>query len=149
MIRFRSIFVILPLLLGIVYLQSCEKDEVKIDKSELLTENIWAYDTLEIVPTTDAGFLLAAAVLHMAFQGAEYDFYKDGTYDMTSDMTSISGIWELVENKTLLLDKGTENEMSLEILKINDVSASFKLHLEGEYFNTPYAGDLTMKFRAK
>jgi len=147
----KSLFVIIiPLFIGLALFQSCEKDEAKVNKSELLTDNIWAYDTLEIAPTTDPGFLLAVAVMHMAFQGAEYDFYKDGTYDMTSDMiNNHSGTWELVENKTLLLDKATDDEMSLVILKINDLTADFKLHLEGEYFDTPYAGDITMKFKAK
>ncbi|MBN2763915.1 MAG: hypothetical protein JXR41_12545 [Bacteroidales bacterium] len=123
------------------------KDE--ISKSELLTDNIWAYDTLEVSASTDAGFLLAAAVLHMAYEGCEYDFYKEGTYDMASDLTSMSGTWELIEDKTLLLDKGTDDEMSLEIIKITSNNASFKLHLEGDFFETPFSGDVTLKFIAK
>ena len=147
--KIKSLFFILPLIAGIIFFHSCEKDENHVNKSDLLTDNIWAYDSLEVTPTTDAGVLLAAAFMHIAFQGSEYDFFKDGTYELTSNQVNKSGTWELVENKTLLMDEGTDDEMVLEIIKMNDSDASFKLHLEGEYFGTPYEGYVTLKFKAK
>ena len=145
----RLTLMMMPLLLGIVFFQSCEKDDVKVNRLDLLTDYIWVYDTLEILPTSDANFMLAAAFVHMAFQGSEYDFSQDSTYVMTSPNTTLSGTWELTDNKTIWMDKGTENEMQLEIVSISESRSSLRLHLEGEFFETPYAGDVIMKFNTK
>ncbi len=145
----RLMFLIVPLLLGFYCFLSCEKEAVKFDKAKALTDHIWMYDTIEVSLGSDPNFLIAAAFVHMVFKGSEFDYREDSTYTMTSPLTNRTGTWELVEDKTLLLDKDTEDEMLLEILKIDNANASFKLHLEGEYMGTPYLGDMILKFKAK
>ncbi len=144
----KLFLLLIPLLAGVLFFQSCEKDDKTVSKKELLVNHVWEYDSMQVSDMNDAGLLFAAAVLHLSYEDGELDFENDGTYNLTSSLTSLSGVWELVNNKTIIFDKETDDEMEWEIVKINSSEAHFKMHLEGDFFSTPYEGDVTLKFKA-
>ncbi len=130
---------------------SCEKDKDG-DKTtaELLTSKTWAYDTLEISDVNDVGLVLAAAFLHLGYSDAEYVFHSDGTYTLTTLVAGvINGTWELPDDNTLLMDKGTQDEMEFEILLLTSTKCNLDLYTEGNFLGTDYAGDVILKFSAR
>jgi hypothetical protein len=143
-----SLFIV-PLFAGMLFFISCEKDDKTVSKKDLLVNHVWEYDSLQVSDINNAGLLFTAAAFHMSYQNGEMDFNNDGTYDLTSSIISLSGVWELVNNKTIILDKATDDEMVWEILTINSSEAHFKMHVEGDFFSTPYEGDITLLFKAK
>lgn len=98
---------------------------------------------------TNAGLLIAAAFTDLVYEESEYDFSDDGTYTLTSDLIEEDGTWELVNNKTLVMDKGTDDETELEILQIDNTTSKLKLHVEGDFFGTPVSGDVILVFKAE
>jgi|GEM_PF-5580496 len=145
----RALFYLGILLAGIIGFCSCEKDKETDSVRDLMVNNIWAYDTLEVSDLTNAGLLIAAAFTHLVYENSEYDFKDNGTYTLTSDLVDEDGTWELVDNKTIITDKGTEDEAELEILQIDNTIAKLKLSVEGDFFGTPVSGDVILIFRAK
>jgi hypothetical protein len=146
----KSAYLFLVLLLaGIIGFYSCEKDEEGTSISDLLVGTTWVYDTLEVSDLTNSGLLIAAGFTHLAYESSEYDFLDNGTYTLTSDLINEDGTWELVESKLLIMDKGTEDEMQLEIIEIDMQHIKLKLHVEGDFFGTPVSGDVFLIFNAK
>ncbi len=137
------------MLAGTIGFYSCEKDKSGTSVRDLMVGTTWVYDTLEITDLNNDGLLIAAAFTHLAYEGSEYDFNDDGTYTLISDLVDVDGNWELLDSKILLMDKGTEDEMQLEILEIDIQTARLKLHLEGDFLGTPVSGDVILIFRAK
>jgi len=145
----RTFILLVILLAGIIGFHSCEKDDGKSSVRDLMVNNIWAYDTLEVSDLTNAGLVIAAAFTHVVYEGSEYDFSDNGTYTLTSDLIDEDGTWELVNDKTIIMDKGTDDEEELEILQIDNTTAKLKLFVEGNFFGTPVSGEVTLIFRAK
>lgn len=145
----RTLIFLLILLAGIIGFYSCEKDEGKDSVRDLMVNNIWAYDTLEVSDLTNSGLVIAAAFTHLVYENSEYDFNDNGTYTLTSDLVDEDGVWELVDNKTIIMDKGTDDEVELEILEIDNTILKLKLSVEGNFFGTPVSGDVILIFRAK
>jgi hypothetical protein len=146
----KSAYIFLVILLAcITGFYSCEKDEGGTSISDLLVGTTWVYDTLEVSDLTNSGLLIAAGFTHLAYESSEYDFLDNGTYTLTSDLVNEDGTWELVDSKLLIMDKGTEDEMQLEIIEIDIQRARLKLHVEGDFFGTPVSGDIFLIFKAK
>ena len=145
----RTLFFLVLLLAGITGFYSCEKDKDTTNVRELIVNYIWAYDTLEVSDLTNTGLLIAAAFTDLVYEESEYDFSDDGTYTLTSDLIEEDGTWELVNNKTLVMDKGTDDETELEILQIDNTTSKLKMHVEGDFFGTPVSGDVILVFKAK
>ncbi len=139
----------IPLFAGVLFFQSCEKDEKTVSKKDLLVNHVWVYDSLLVSDINDAGLVIVAALMHMTYKNGELDFSNDGTYTLDSDITNQNGVWELVNNNKVVFDKATDDEMEWTIVKINSSEAHFKMHVEGDFFSTPYEGDITLKFKAQ
>jgi hypothetical protein len=149
MMKNKTILFLALLLAGIIGFYSCEKDGETSSVSLLLVNNTWTYDTLEISDLNNSGLLIAAAFTHLAYEGSEYDFTSGGNYTLTSDLVNESGTWELVDNKTIIMDKGTPDEFELEIVQIDNTMAKLKIHVEGDFFGTPVSGDVILVFMAR
>ena len=145
----KTFYFLVVILAGILGFYSCEKTEEGSNVRDLIVNNTWVYDTLEISDLTNTGLVLAATFTHLAYAGSEYDFKDDGTYTLTSDLANIDGTWELVEDKTIITDKGTENEEELQIIEINSTEAKLSIHVEGSFFGTPISGDVVLIFKSK
>lgn len=146
----NSTFTFLVILLaGIIGFYSCEKDEEGTSIRDLMVGTTWVYDTLEVSDLTNSGLLIAAGFTHLAYENSEYDFLDNGTYTLTSDLINEDGIWELVDSKLLIMDKGTEDEVRLEIIEIDIQTVKLKLHVEGDFLGIPVSGDVFLIFRAK
>ncbi len=141
--------IIIALFAGVLFFQSCEKDDKTVSKKDLLVSHVWGYDSLEVSDMDDEGLVFSAALLHLVYQNGVLEFNNDGTYNLNSDLTNIDGVWELASNNIVIFDKATDDEMEWTIVKINSSEAHFKMHLEGEMFSTPYEGDVTLQFKAK
>ncbi len=137
------------LLAGIIGFYSCEKDEETVNVRDLIVNNVWAYDTLEVSDLTNTGLLIAAAFTHLVYEESEYDFNDNGTYTLTSSLIDEDGTWELVDNNKLIMDKGTEDETELEIVQIDNTIAKLKMSVEGDFFGTPVSGDVILIFRPR
>ena len=137
------------MLAGITGFYSCEKDEETTGTRDLIVNNIWAYDSLEVSDTSNTGLLLAAVFTHEVYKDSEYDFSDDGTYTLTSSQIDKDGTWELIDNKVLLMDKGTEDEAELEILQLDNTIAKLSMHAEGNFFGLPFSGQVILLFKAK
>jgi hypothetical protein len=137
------------LLAGIIGFYSCEKDKGGPGTRDLIVSTNWAYDTLEISDLTNSGLVIAAAFTHLAYENSVYDFNDNGTYTLTSNLINETGTWELVDSKILVMDRGTEDEMELEILEINFQIIKLILSVEGDFFGTPVSGDVILIFKAK
>ncbi|MFO7656211.1 MAG: hypothetical protein R6W78_04025 [Bacteroidales bacterium] len=143
----RAIILFIALLAGIIAFYSCTKED-RDNTLDLLLNNTWVYDSLAVSDPENSMLMIAATFTHLGFKGNEYDFSSDGNYTVKSDMLNEGGIWELSENK-LIMDKGTEDEMELEILAINSSIVEFKLPMEGEIFSVPFSGYVILKFQTK
>ncbi|MBN2610709.1 MAG: hypothetical protein JXB00_04055 [Bacteroidales bacterium] len=143
----RTIFFALAFVALIIAFSACEKEE-KNNTLDLLVNNVWVYDSLTVSDEESEGLVIAAAFLHYGFNDCEFDFSSDGSYTVNSELINNAGVWELSGN-SLILDKGTEDEMEMEILSLNDETGEFKVPLEGDFFTIPFNGYATLIFNSK
>ncbi len=140
----RKIYLIAILLLGVIAFYSCQKDETNSVK-DILVGNIWQYDSLTVSDVNDVGLVLTASFMHMGYAGGEFNFKSDGTYTLSSDLINENGTWELIDDKTLVMDDDDE----MEILTISDSHLEFKVIMEGTFLTIPFSGYAILKFDAK
>jgi hypothetical protein len=60
-----------------------------------------------------------------------------------------NGTWNLPDNKTLLMDEGTADEVEYDILYISDSGLELKFGMEGEFLGIPFSGNIKWIFNAK
>lgn len=119
--KIKSLLVLF--ILGSLFLfSSCSKDDdPTLTKTQLLTQNTWKYSS---GTSSDPLGQLALAF----FSGAEYSFKADKTYSGLLLTLPIDGKWEFSADETkLILDKGTTEEQTFEIVTLNASAFDYKI----------------------
>ena len=139
----KSLFLIGMVITAVIAFYSCSKDKDNLSDEEMknfITSNTWAYDTLEISNENDIGLIFAALAYQMVYDGGEYEFDNDGTYTLTSTLAgTMNGDWEIQDGK-MIMDQGTGDEATYEVLTVNNSKLDLKFVLEGS------TGYLILKF---
>lgn len=118
--KIKSLLVLF--ILGSLFLfSSCSKDDdPTLTKTQLLTQNTWKYSSGTSTDPT-AQSLLALLT------GSEYIFKSDKTYTSIFFTLSTNGKWEFSTDETkLILDKGTTEETSSDIVKLDGTTLELK-----------------------
>lgn len=113
---------------------SCSKDDdPTLTKTQLLTQNTWKYNSGTV---SDPLFQLLLAL----YAGTEYTFKIDKTYSGTQLTLPTDGKWELSpDEKNLILDKGTTEELTFEITKLDATLLEVKFTQNGLTINLKFA----------
>lgn len=107
---------------------------VTVNSITINGEDFTSYFSEQFQPLVDAGFLTQAEADALAaeFEGelttsyqedieGSITFNPNGTYQTIDDDGTLSGTWSLTNNdQTLLIDEGTEDELSLQIVSLTN-----------------------------
>jgi len=111
----------LLLLVSIFLISSCKDDDDPVlTKTQLLTQNTWKYSS---GTSSDAFAQSLLAIL----TGQEYTFKSDKTYSGILLGFPTSGTWDFsADESKLILEKGTSDETSSEIVKLDASNLELK-----------------------
>jgi len=126
----KKISYILMVSLFLFITSSCEKE--KLSKEELLTNHIWKWNKM-ITSSENENIQDIVTLVNALMTGATLEFNDDGTYSLTALNTSDDGIWELLNDETLLMET---DEMTIK--KLTDT----ELIMEGEEETEQYGSYL-------
>ncbi len=129
-------FVLSIMVLAVLALTGCEKDDTTPDKSSLMTAHIWKYNKLSTT-STDTDVQMFVNLMAALMTGSTMNFSTDGTFTMTvMDMTD-SGTWELNPDGTkITIDKGTTDEAVQNIITLTSDVLEFSETTEDEDFGS-------------
>jgi hypothetical protein len=128
----------LLLLVSVFILTSCEKDE-ESKEDQLIGK--WNITSVETVITINGKDIIDYFMEDLGLSQSEAEEFaewftfditgtieikSDGTYETVFDGETDSGTWELVDN-TLTLDKGTNDEVEVEIISITSSKLVFEM----------------------
>lgn len=101
---------------------SCEKDDGNggKTKTDLLTAHAWVFSDVTS-DSDDAMVEFALALVKAIMEDAVYVFDANGSYSLTVYSETGTGTWEFSsDEKTLILDEGTEDEVQNQIVTLTD-----------------------------
>lgn len=118
-------------------LTSCDKDDEDKEPSRtaLLTDPTWQGNRAFIDGQDVTSFI--------DIDNTSFKFKTDGKYDVVLSGTPENGTWEFTNNEQkLLLDKGTNSELIVDILKLTDSNLDLKWTEEDEDTGETYTVEL-------
>ncbi|MBC5992376.1 hypothetical protein [Pontibacter cellulosilyticus] len=120
----------------ITTLTSCDKDDDKEpSRTALLTDPTWQGNRAFIDGQDVTSFI--------DIDNTSFKFKTNGTYDIVLTGTSENGTWEFTNNEQkLLLDKGTDSELPVDILRLTDANLDLKWTQEDEDTGEMYTVEL-------
>jgi hypothetical protein len=121
------------LLGSVLLISSCKKDDdPALTKTQLLTQNTWKYSSG--TSSDPLGQLVLAF-----YSGAEYTYKTDKTYSYLIFTQPLSGKWEFSTDETkLITDKGTTEELTYDILKLDTSALEVKYTDSGITFTLKF-----------
>ena len=142
MINTIRFFVLSLLVLAVLALTGCEKDENGPDKSSLLTAHIWKYNNLSTT-STDTDIQMFVNMMAGFMTGSTLNFSTDGTLSLTVLGMTETATWELNADGTqITIDKGTEDEGVQNIVTLTSDVLEFTETSEDEDF-----GNIVLKYK--
>jgi hypothetical protein len=136
----KSIQLLFVLVFTLAIMSGCKKDDEPAaapTKTQLLTAKAWKLDKIMALGF-DVTSLLGAEVLG-ELGNSNIQFKTDGTYTSTNRTTnaSSSGKWEFNTDETqLILDKGSVNELSLDLIQLSDKNLDLQEKINKSDINT-------------
>ena len=117
-------------------LSSCDKDDDKEpSRTALLTDPTWQGNRA-FIDGQDITSLID-------IDNTSFKFKTNGTYDVVLSGTAENGTWEFTNNEQkLLLDKGTDGELPVDILRLTDSNLDIKWTEEDEDTGEMYTVEL-------
>jgi Lipocalin-like domain len=109
----------------ILMLISCGTDDPKVDKSSLLVGAKWTFS--ESIAEDE----LIQGLITSLYLGSTFTFNANGSYNGEfgdwADNVAYEGTWEFTSDDTkIILDKGTDEENTWDIVTLNSDTFSFK-----------------------
>ena len=111
---------VLLLFAAVIALNSCAVEEETPDRTQLLTQKTWTYDSMSGVDD------LTKAILEIFVTNSTYKFNADGTVNYTLLGISDETNWEFNSDQTsITMYAGTASEESWEIITLNETTFTF------------------------
>ena len=139
--RIQQLLTFLFALLLVTSMTSCDKDKDKEpSQRDLLTSSSWKGESVWAYGSDISGLFLDELGYDVKKNTVKFD--KAGTYVDSYERRSLNGTWEFADNdKSIIFDKGTEDEYKASVLMLTDKELRMEQTLETE------DGDLTLEFR--
>lgn len=111
---------VLLLFAAVIALNSCAVEEETPDRTLLLTQKTWTYDSMSGVDE------FSKALLEIFVTGSTFKFNTDGTVDYTLLGISDETNWEFNSDQTkITMYAGTDSEQTLDIITLSETTFTF------------------------
>lgn len=128
--RIQKLLTFLFALLLVTSMTSCDKDKDKEpSQRDLLTSSTWKGESLWAFGRDISDLYNDEIGYDIKKNTVKYD--KAGTYVDSYERLSLNGTWEFADNeKTIIFDKGTEDEYKASVLMLTDKELRMEQTLE-------------------